>query len=108
MEVVSSKLGSGTILLGRSPNEHDELGGDVLVLEELGLLELVVIKLELVDEGLELLLEEVKLVGAEEDVDVLDDDVDETEEISDELDGELENVDARLQVLVVAAGAQYW
>ena len=104
---MSSKLGSGTILLGRSPNEHGELGGDVLVLEELGLLELVVIKLELVDEGLELLLEEVKLVGAE-DVDVLDDDVDETEEISDELDGELENVDARLQVLVVAAGAQYW
>jgi hypothetical protein len=107
VEVVSSKLGSGTILLGRSPNEHDELGGDVLVLEELGLLELVVIKLELVDDGLELLLEEVKLVGAEEDVDVLDDDVDETE-ISDELDGELEVVDARLQVLVVAAGAQYW
>jgi hypothetical protein len=50
VEVVSSKLGSGTILLGRSPNEHDELGSDVLVLEELGLLELVVIKLELVDD----------------------------------------------------------
>jgi hypothetical protein len=41
-------------------------------------------------------------------VDGLDDDVGEVEEKSDELDRELEVVDARLQVLVVAAGAQYW
>ncbi len=126
VSVVSSKLGSGTILLGRGPDEHDELGSEVLVLEELRLLELVVIKLEVI-------------VGSTEDVDELDDDVDEVEEISDELDEELEVVDeveiskldeeldeveveetsdvldkelevvdAMLQVLVTTAGAQYW
>jgi hypothetical protein len=132
VEEVSSKLGSGTILLGRGPTEHEELGteelelerlelvevgADELVLEILKLVELVVTTLELVEGALELLVEDgvldddegkLELVdGAEEDVDRLDDDVDEVE-ISDELDGELENVDMTLQVvLVVTAGEQY-
>lgn len=64
----SSKLGFGTALLGRGPFEQEELGAELLVLEELEMLELVLITLKL--EAIELLVEEGAL--NEETVELVD------------------------------------
>ena len=59
------------ILFGRGATEQDELGADVLELEELKLLELVVLGLELVDWALELLLEGAELDDEEETLELV-------------------------------------
>jgi len=95
VEEVSSKLGSGTMLLGRGPVEHDELGAELLVLEELEMVELEVIILEL-EEETELLVEEGALDDEEETVELV---IVELDEIEDEVEDTTEELDEALELV---------